>query len=539
MVFNIDLINILILVATITNTLYGLVIYSQNRRSATNVSFFILTLGVACWGISMLLFRNIAGDFDVSLASRLLYASAAIIPFASLYFAKIFPELTPQFTRAEKYFAPIPFIVAVVISLVPGLLIDHAYVIAGTENFIVFNQGLHGLYIFYIVGYFSWVFLILIKKYLRSTGLPRQQVLYMLIGTFTTASIGVFTNLLLPFFGVFTLNWLGQIGVLAMITSITYAILKHHLFDAKIIATEIFVFFLWVFIFARILLSETPQDLFFNLALFIVTVVVGLFLVKSVIKEVEAREEVERLATDLAKANDRLKELDQMKSEFLSLATHQIRGPLTAIKGYASLLIEGSYGKLPHAVTEAVEKIFHSSDSLALLVEDFLNISRIEQGRMKYDFVDTDMEALVREVAGELAPNVSRAKLQFGVSTDGRGPYRAKVDIGKIRQVIANLLDNAIKYTPSGSISIGLEKTSEGKIRIEVSDTGVGIDQVTLPTLFNKFTRAKDASKTNVSGTGLGLYVAKEMVKAHGGRIWAESAGKGHGSIFFVELKAV
>jgi signal transduction histidine kinase len=228
-----------------------------------------------------------------------------------------------------------------------------------------------------------------------------------------------------------------------------------------------------------------------------------------------------------------------MKSEFLSLATHQIRGPLTAIKGYASLLIEGSYGKLPHAVTEAVEKIFHSSDSLALLVEDFLNISRIEQGRMKYDFVDTDMEALVREVAGELAPNVSRAKLQFGVSTDGRGPYRAKVDIGKIRQVIANLLDNAIKYTPSGSISIGLEKTSEGKIRIEVSDTGVGIDQVTLPTLFNKFTRAKDASKTNVSGTGLGLYVAKEMVKAHGGRIWAESAGKGHGSIFFVELKAV
>jgi signal transduction histidine kinase len=516
-----------------------LVIYSQNRRSATNVSFFILTLGVACWGISMLLFRNIAGDFDVSLASRLLYASAAIIPFASLYFAKIFPELTPQFTRAEKYFAPIPFIVAVVISLVPGLLIDHAYVIAGTENFIVFNQGLHGLYIFYIVGYFSWVFLILIKKYLRSTGLPRQQVLYMLIGTFTTASIGVFTNLLLPFFGVFTLNWLGQIGVLAMITSITYAILKHHLFDAKIIATEIFVFFLWVFIFARILLSETPQDLFFNLALFIVTVVVGLFLVKSVIKEVEAREEVERLATDLAKANDRLKELDQMKSEFLSLATHQIRGPLTAIKGYASLLIEGSYGKLPHAVTEAVEKIFHSSDSLALLVEDFLNISRIEQGRMKYDFVDTDMEALVREVAGELAPNVSRAKLQFGVSTDGRGPYRAKVDIGKIRQVIANLLDNAIKYTPSGSISIGLEKTSEGKIRIEVSDTGVGIDQVTLPTLFNKFTRAKDASKTNVSGTGLGLYVAKEMVKAHGGRIWAESAGKGHGSIFFVELKAV
>jgi signal transduction histidine kinase len=324
-----------------------------------------------------------------------------------------------------------------------------------------------------------------------------------------------------------------------MITSITYAILKHHLFDAKIIATEIFVFFLWVFIFARILLSETPQDLFFNLALFIVTVVVGLFLVKSVIKEVEAREEVERLATDLAKANDRLKELDQMKSEFLSLATHQIRGPLTAIKGYASLLIEGSYGKLPHAVTEAVEKIFHSSDSLALLVEDFLNISRIEQGRMKYDFVDTDMEALVREVAGELAPNVSRAKLQFGVSTDGRGPYKAKVDIGKIRQVIANLLDNAIKYTPSGSISIGLEKTSEGKIRIEVSDTGVGIDQVTLPTLFNKFTRAKDASKTNVSGTGLGLYVAKEMVKAHGGRIWAESAGKGHGSIFFVELKAV
>jgi signal transduction histidine kinase len=112
-------------------------------------------------------------------------------------------------------------------------------------------------------------------------------------------------------------------------------------------------------------------------------------------------------------------------------------------------------------------------------------------------------------------------------------------DKGKIKQVLGNIIDNSIKYTPTGGIHVWITaKIPEKKILISISDTGVGIHPEVLPKLFAKFTRAPDASKTNILGTGLGLYVAKKMIEAHHGRIWAESAGPGKGSTFFVELDA-
>lgn len=560
MEFNFDIVNVLVLIATCTNLTYGLIIYSRNRRSATNLAFFFLTIGVGFWGASMLVFRGFVNDIDLGLSSRLLYASAAVIPFASLYFAIIFPKDIASLSLIERWVIPTPFFIAVVISLIPGFLINGAHVVFGNENFIDFNIKFHIFYVFYIAGYFSWVFMILIQKYRHAERELRTQVLYILIGTLTTTSIALVTNLLLPFFHVFALNWVGQVGVAAMITSITYSISRHHLFDIKIIATELFVFFLWVFILARALIADSLMERVSNLILFVITVGVGLLLVRSVIKEVEAREQIEKLAKDLEAANERLKELDQLKSEFVSIASHQLRSPLTAIKGYASLILEGSFGKAPPAIGEAVGKILDSSSRLVLIIEDFLNLSRIEQGRMKYDFAPTDVEAMVKSVVGELAPTIKTAGLSISFTTDNQPPYKSNLDVGKIKQVIGNIIDNSIKYTPRGSIQVSLKKETQNakrvtynvgvegvqntegqnnKILITVADTGIGISKETLPTLFEKFSRAKDASKTNTTGTGLGLYVAKQMVEAHGGRIWAESDGVGKGSRFKVELGGV
>jgi len=318
---------------------------------------------------------------------------------------------------------------------------------------------------------------------------------------------------------------------------ITYAIVRHRLFNIKVVSTEIITFSIWVLLLFRTLLATSQVDLFVNLGLFTATIVLGIFLIRSVIKEVEAKEEIERLATDLARANDRLKELDQLKSEFVSIASHQLRSPLAAIKGYASLIMDGSFGVVPPAIKDAVDKMFLSTQSMVVMVEDFLNISRIEQGRMKYDFETQDIEKIISQIVDEQMPNAKQAKITLTLSTDHLGPYLTTVDTSKIRQVVINLIDNAIKYTPKGSLAVRLSKKSgEGKILIAFADTGIGIDKETIPQLFAKFSRAKDANKVNVIGTGLGLYVVKEIVLGHKGRVWVESEGKGKGSTFFVEL---
>ncbi|MDO8590703.1 MAG: HAMP domain-containing sensor histidine kinase [bacterium] len=319
----------------------------------------------------------------------------------------------------------------------------------------------------------------------------------------------------------------------------SYAILRYGLFNIKVIATQLFVFSLWIFILIRALVANDRIELISNLVLFALTVVIGIFLIRTVIQEVQQREKIQKLAEDLEAANGRLKELDQLKSEFVSLATHQIRGPLTAIKGYASLMMEGDYGEMPASFHEPIDTIFKSSESLVVIVNDFLNVSRIEQGKMKYDFITFDLCALVNEVVNEVKPNIEKKGLAVSVAICPE-PVNISGDIGKIKQVVGNLLDNSIKYTPKGSITVSLASDkATGKAVLSIKDTGVGVRPETIPHLFQKFSRAEDAAKFNVLGTGLGLYVAKEMIKAHGGRIWVESFGEGKGSTFFVELGLV
>jgi signal transduction histidine kinase len=238
---------------------------------------------------------------------------------------------------------------------------------------------------------------------------------------------------------------------------------------------------------------------------------------------------------------EKIEKLDKLKSEFVSFATHQIRAPLTAIKGYTSLIQEGSYGDVSEEIKDVVDKIHQSSYSLVLVVEDYLNISRIETGKMKYNFVNADFGKLIRQTAEELTPNIEKAGLDLSIDIDDGGKYMAKIDEGKMRQVIVNLIDNAIKYTKKGSIKVSLTKDGKkGKLLATVSDTGIGISKETILKLFSKFVRAKNSHEVNIHGTGLGLYLAKEITTAHkGGRIWAESEGEGKGSQFYVEIDIV
>lgn len=233
-------------------------------------------------------------------------------------------------------------------------------------------------------------------------------------------------------------------------------------------------------------------------------------------------------------ANKKLKELDRQKTEFVSIASHQLRAPLTAIKGYSSMLLEGSYGELAEKSRLPIDNIFESSNRLVAIIEDFLNITRIELGKMKYEYSDFNIKELVEKIVNELRPTVEKKGLIISFEA-AEGDYFFHADEGKIGQVIGNIIDNALKYTPSGSIKVSLSSV-DGRIKIIVSDTGVGLEAEDISKLFEKFIRVDGAGNVNYSGTGLGLYVAKQMVEAHKGKIWVESPGKNKGSTFFVEL---
>lgn len=236
-------------------------------------------------------------------------------------------------------------------------------------------------------------------------------------------------------------------------------------------------------------------------------------------------------------ANEKLKSLDKLKTEFLSLAAHQLRSPLTAIRGYTSMLIDGDFGAVGDKQKEAINRVFESSTHLSKVVEDLLNVSKIEAGGMKYEMAPFDMEKAAKDLTTDLSITAEKKGLKLTFATDNKSPYTINGDMEKLRQVMLNIIDNAIKYTEKGSISVMLSKDAAANtIKLAVTDTGMGISAEEKEKLFQKFSRGA-GGKTNTSGSGLGLYLAKTIAEAHGGHISIDSPGVGMGSTFSIELK--
>jgi len=247
------------------------------------------------------------------------------------------------------------------------------------------------------------------------------------------------------------------------------------------------------------------------------------------------QKEVERQTKTLKDANIRLKQLDVAKSEFISLASHQLRTPLTIIKGYISMMIEGTWGKVTDNQKEQLNKIYLSNERLIHLVEDLLTVSRIESGRLDFDLEMVSLENVADSVVKEFDQIAKNKKLYLKFIKPKEVLPKIKIDSLKIRQVVQNLIDNALHYTEKGGIRIKL-KLKKDKILFSIKDTGIGISDEEKVVLFEKFSRGEDVGKMHTEGTGLGLYLSVKMVEAHKGKIWVESEGKNKGSTFYFEL---
>jgi signal transduction histidine kinase len=246
------------------------------------------------------------------------------------------------------------------------------------------------------------------------------------------------------------------------------------------------------------------------------------------------KQEVEKATAELRAANEELKKLDQAKSDFISIASHQLRTPLSSIKGFVSMMLEGTYGEAQGQLRQKLEDVYDSNERLIKLVDALLDLSHMEGGKMEFNFTKVNFSEMLASVVEELKVQAEKKKLNFEFAKPKEN-YFVRADEQKLRQVVLNLIDNAIKYTEKGEVKVWLGRT-DGSVEFSVKDTGLGMTQDEIANLFQKFVRGPNAPRLHAEGAGIGLYVAKLLMEAHKGQVRAESAGENKGSTFFVKL---
>lgn len=227
--------------------------------------------------------------------------------------------------------------------------------------------------------------------------------------------------------------------------------------------------------------------------------------------------------------------IEKLKTDFISLSSHQLRTPLSAVKWFTEILMSQRSGKLNKKQLGYVKEIHHSNERAIALVNDLLQVSRVQEGKLHLDVSSFDLAGLVEEVVDANRTEINSRDISVDYKVINGPLDKVSADKIKLRRVIENLLSNAIRYTPRGG-KVELKLKDAGKnIECSVADSGVGIPQDQQESVFSKFFRATNVTKIQPDGTGLGLFIARALIEAHGGKIWFESA-ENLGTTFFFSI---
>ncbi len=251
----------------------------------------------------------------------------------------------------------------------------------------------------------------------------------------------------------------------------------------------------------------------------------------------QLRDEIDSATSSLRIANRKLRKLDESKDDFISMASHQLRTPLTSVRGYIAMLLEGDFGKLSKDQKHVLHEAYSSSERMAFLISDFLDVSRLQTGKFELQKSLTNINELLSLEVAQLRTTAKARNIDIEFEPSIDLPP-TDIDRNKIRQVMMNMIDNALYYSkPESKVRIDLYQQN-GQIVFAVKDKGIGVPKAEQPKLFTKFYRATNAKRVRPDGTGIGLYMAKKVVVAHGGSIIFESH-ENLGSTFGFKLPIV
>ncbi len=519
---------ILPLVCAIFVSILGWFVFVDNTRSRLNQLFFAFCGAMVFWllGTFMMFFNR----YDTEAAiwwDRFVYIGVSMMPALMHHFSLVFTGNKGQ--KKLLVFTYVGSIFFLLISRTP-------YFVDGIYEY---SWGVHTkaqIFHHIFLVFFYWgvqMFVINIWRAYRKSNDPefKKQAIYVVLSFCIVMFVG--GTAYLTAYGLDIRYPFSYVSGLFFPFLLAYAVTKHHLLGAKVIRTEIIVGFVLFFLVTEIFTSRSIAEIVTRSILAFVVAGLGLLLIRSVTDEVKRREEMQRMAAELQKANQALEMLSQAKSEFISIASHQLRTPLSINKGYLSMILSGDYGKIEKKRKEVLDKVYSSNERLITLVNDLLNVSRIESGRLEYRFEPIDISGLTRELVDNFQDKAKDKGLKLTANLPASLP-KTSVDQAKIKEVISNLIDNAIKYTERGGITVSL-KSKNGNLFCSVKDTGLGISPEEQTKLFQKFTRGQ-SSYAATGGLGIGLYICKKFIEGHGGNIWIKSEGAGKGSEFGFSL---
>ncbi len=493
----------------------GLLILRKDQGSAQSKYFFWITVSFAVW-IFITLFQWVAAHLEVvHLAWQFVILPEISIFLFSLLFAYAF-LFKKDISDFYKYLW-VSLMAAVALALPTHLNID-SFDITNCEGIIGVMWPL--AYIFELTCIAGIVLITLEKLRAKAGAGEKLKATLFSIGLVFFLSIFWISNYFGEVTKIYEINFVGPVGMILFLSLLSYIIVRFKTFNTKLFASQILVGALWSLIAALLFIQKIEYVQIVVLVTLGFVTVLGFQLVRSVQKEIEQKEKLE--------------ELSRAKSEFMSIASHQLRTPLSIVKGYVSLMQEGSFGETTEKQKEVMQKLYATNEEMMNMVNDLLNVTRAEEGRLQYNFEDADLRELAAKTVESLRGAAATKKLELSSQLPAE-PILVSADKEKLGQVISNLVDNAIKYTSQGSVTVQLS-CDKGMALVKVLDTGLGIGKEEMGKLFESFSRGKAGTKSWTKGTGLGLYIAKRFVQAHGGKIWAESDGEGRGSAFFVEL---
>lgn len=522
---NIDLLSVGIVVAGMM--VMGFAVLFNDSKSASNRVFFYLTITASLWGIiNFLSYQPYRPDISFWLL-RIVMFFGLWASFFTYKFTYTFPykDFNPSFfykwvvtplTMVMSLLTLTPF----VFNKVSGVINEHVTEVINGPGIVLFALNV----IFLNLG----AVIILARKIKKANKVERKLLKTVLLGVCIMLFLIITFNFLFPaFWGNTKMIPLGAFFMFPFIAFTSYAILKQKLFNIKVAATAILVFLLSIVLFLEIIFSNSISLIIFRSSIFLLVLVFGINLIKSVLREVEQKEK-------LAKLNMDLHFLIKQRESLVHLITHKVKGSFTRTKLLFAGMLEGTFGEISPEIKKRAAQGLEFDNGGIETVDLVLNVANMQNGIIKYEMKPLDLKDLALQAVNDkkMGIEVKGLKLELDIKD---GIYNINGDAIWIKEALNNLIENSIKYTKEGKIIVGLERHDD-KILFSVKDTGVGITEEDKKNLFTEGGRGKESIKVNVDSTGYGLYTVKLVIEAHGGRVWAESLGQDKGSQFYIEL---
>ncbi|MFZ3011633.1 MAG: ATP-binding protein [Minisyncoccia bacterium] len=519
--------------ATIVALLVSFYAFWNGRQFLLNKLLFVISILFSLWTISTLIaWTNIHGHF-IAFVWSFFSLILGLISIFCIYFIYVF-------LNKKDITAKIKMILLALIT--PILLLAPTYLNLSGFNITNCDAFDFEWFPFKIYGTFLgilamvWILVLIIRQYRVSTYDFRRQIVLMgtgielflfsffgmeFLATYFTR-IGIFTDSALELYGLF--------GMVIFMIYISILMVRFNAFNIKLLATQALIWGLVILIGSQFFFIQVPINMVLNGFTFMASIILGYFLIRSVKKEILQKEELIKLTINL-------RTLIKQRESLVHLVTHKVKGSFTRTKFIFAGILDGTFGEISPEIKKVAEQGLDFDNGGIQTVDLVLNVANIQNGLIKYDMKQINFKDIVMGIAEEkkLAAENKGLKIETEIKD---GSYQTIGDTFWLKEVVNNLIDNSIKYTKEGKITVELEN-KENKILLSIKDTGLGITEEDKKNLFTEGGRGKDSVKVNVDSTGYGLYTVKLIVDAHKGTVSAQSEGPGKGSTFLVELPVV